>query len=1219
MEFSVALKLGQLVGRESVKKAIGDALSSGKKAFIIVGEGGIGKTQILEHLDEFIQERYKEDPELKKKVGKRKIIDVDIIDFYNVEIHSIKGLVSTILDLVAEKFKGMDDSLYRMISGMSDRVENGDISEYELPTKLEELFNKLAQSYYLVFKFDTMELLEYGEDAPEVIKACEIESGEPVPPLKCLKEHFPKFNYGFAIFAGRPTVRTIVDPKTGRTEERPNFIYEQLGEGFDDSIVKFNDKPYMELKGFSEEETKEYIKAVLRELPNLPDYEREEQNYKGLANEIENEILNSDEGFKKLYLLTGGRPIYIALTLDWFTRGFALAELAEKSVDEIQDDLERIKKKFEKSLVERVKDLGTPLSTIVRYASRFKKGFTLDMMIRLMNHEKEEYTEDEIKDALEEFKKLSFVKSPYVTPDKERRLFLHDEMYDLIDKYVWGGDYHDLSKQKEIARFISNEIYGNRQSGLIGEVYKKIERTNLFRDWLSLRRKAEALWTEKLFYELDADPMNGYYLYDKLDTVALSQRRGEWNDLLRSEIIRFMRKNSHRQDVKDALLDDKGRIKHEINLDCMIRWLRRFQLKGIKTREDIEHIADKIFENYGKEASYLWQIRFHALKGALLRRMGIYNADLRGKRNTDATTELEGALKIISKTQEIKDFVLGTRKSHNQKEVLKQLVSDLREMLSHITEPEEVLNLIHELKRYLDLISKLKNPSISESYRDYLQWMLSHYEALSTLHLGLINRALGENKKATQRYEKAREIFKKNNEPFSEARALNNQAYVEARMGKFQEANAHIYEALDIRKRIGDLDGYALSLVVQGFIEDRMGFYPAALKHAREAKHVVRSVYETKILPPYMYGILVEARAMRHLAQKYEEAGTKLSFEYLDDAEKALKELKNYENSLEPYYRWELYNELAQVFTRRARIMAHRDMLKSEDEVNKFIGYLDEADKFFKKAHEIAQEAQLTNQIMDNADDWSWVWIIKLESYQRIKDKIKESEEKLYEGALNKIDEGRKQLENNEVIPIRVRMNEEFDLPKYYEGFYWLGSLYYTRARLIEDHYGKIWKNDALQHVIQNLLRANVLYNLFTDQPIERASNAEILLLSKLESMDPVKARKSIEAAINDLKEHIAIAIKIKDKRLSKIEIRSLGEAGFMFDKERNFLMLKLSQPAENWDQVKFIDKNFLNRVKKTHEELPGQLPVFRSISTLYPKINFKELLSGNSEEVKNG
>ncbi|HDN73714.1 MAG TPA: tetratricopeptide repeat protein, partial [Archaeoglobus sp.] len=464
-------------------------------------------------------------------------------------------------------------------------------------------------------------------------------------------------------------------------------------------------------------------------------------------------------------------------------------------------------------------------------------------------------------------------------------------------------------------------------------------------------------------------------------------------------------------------------------------------------------------------------------------------------------------------------------------------------------------------------------------------------------------------------------LFEKNGEDFSVARAENNQAYVEARMGKYADAYSKIKKALELRQKIGDFDGYALSLTVQGFIEDRMGMYPAALQHAREAKAIIKSVFPTRIIRSYLYAGLVEARALRHSAQKRVETSD-VAFDYLDDAYDVLKEIMEHEDMLEPYYQWEVYNELGQVFSRRAGLMGRWELLKMKEDKEKFLNHLKEADKFFRRADEIANKARLINEIMDNCDDWSWVFITKLENYDAIKDLEKAEPSYYYRKAKETLEKGMKQIEINGVTLIRIREESPPPgSPRYYEGFYWLGSLYFTKAHLTMHYADKFdeqlkerLKDEKLKktEVIKYLLKANVLYDLFTDQPLERLSDARTWLIGELEEIGHTREVEEIlKEAIRYLKETFGTAVKVDKTKLSKYK-DELEKKGFLLDEERGFIFLRLSEPVEKWDeaaQLLGIFSGLLNKVKEAHTQLLKNLPVWREISAKFPRIDLIKLL----------
>ncbi len=1160
MEFSTALKLPKLIGRKRVTEALKNAIKNGQKALIIVGKGGIGKTHILENIGEFFENN-------RELISDKELVILDIVDFYHGGFHSVKGFVPYILDNIGKKIREKDVNLSDKLLKLSDRLESGDIPIDGLPGELDKIFDELSEKYYFVFRFDTMEVLEYGGDDPEVLEDCEVPPDLPVPPVKCLKETFSKLNYGFAIFAGRPTYRKYPKGK--------NLIYFNIADGYGDSIYREEDIPFIELTGFTEEETREYIEAVLEEIKRLPDYKEHKKEYEEIESKIRRELLDSTEGFKKLHLLTEGRPIYVALSLEWLARGMPIREISEKTVDEIQKELPEIRPKFEAALVEKIAELDEPLVTLIRFAARFRKGFTKDMMAKLLKAQGYELSDEELNRLLERFQKLSFVKSPHIP--HEKRYFLHDEMFDLVDKYVWKKHYQDkaLDKQKEISKFISENIYGDWKKGLIGEAYSAIgKEAQNFPKWLSLRRRAEQLLTEKLFYELNANPLAGYYLYDVLDTIALSQRRGEWDEFLRSELIRFVRINEEREDVKQHLMNNGG-MKKFVNKFSRLRWLRRFRVKQIKNRDEIVRIAWKIFDKFKGESEdvidHLWHARFHTLMGVLLREKGIYDEIHRKNNEPYAREQLNTALDWI----------------------------------------EKVKGKIEEKYREV-LTSQIKDPELW-----FYTWMSRHFEGLARLHLGLVHRALGDSDISWQLYQEAQEIFKLNEEDFSVARAMNNQAYIESRMGKYSDAYSKIQEAIRTRQNIGDFDGYTLSLVVRGIIEDRMGLHSHALKDVKFAKEIVKKVYPTRLVPSYIYGSLTQARALRHLAEKTPNVDA--AMDYLDRAMAVLRELEENVSIFEPFYQWEYYNEAGQVFTRKVRIAGAGKVLgKRELSIEKAKELLEIADYYFGKADAIAGDKKIIHEQIDNRDDWCWLSITKLENYDVLKPK--KSKKELYERALNTIIEGKSMAEytKDSIVLVRVDLDDPYKLaPRYYEMFYRLGSLYKTEA-YIKLHYGEMFDENLKEdekrriEVIKLLLKSNILFDLFTDEPVERATETRTWLSGELQEIEHArKVEHVLKEAIGYVKSTMATGIKA-DKRLIEDLKKKSPRPEFVFHENgvKNFVMLKLKYPAEYWDELSdVIDEELLKGLKHVHQVILKTLPVWSEITLAYPRIDIYKLI----------
>ncbi|PKO20232.1 MAG: hypothetical protein CVU38_21225, partial [Chloroflexi bacterium HGW-Chloroflexi-1] len=359
-----------------------------------------------------------------------------------------------------------------------------------------------------VLRFDTAERLEYERDSQEVLDDCEVTELD-APSWRWLLRRIGDLPNTTILIAARPT-------STGLLRQR-------LLDAHGDRVL------LLEIAGFTLGETEAYFQAT--------EFGRQ------VADE-------SVEMVEKIHLLAGGRPILIALALDWLARGMWDSRLYPVSVAELRtgktqaqaeeeagqhgeawQQWHKTRQQFEAVLVGQIRRLATPLDIAVCYAALCRKGCNAAILSRLMG-----IGEKETSGLVEELLELSFVKPP--RPGSHGLFFLHDEMYDLMEKYVWLVDWPDYHEQERLDEEIIS-WYSEQISALD-------ESIRAARDWWGknrLRREQQLLMTERLYYQFDADPRLGYREYSHLDEEAIARREHEWDTWLRNEALWF---TSHR-------------------------------------------------------------------------------------------------------------------------------------------------------------------------------------------------------------------------------------------------------------------------------------------------------------------------------------------------------------------------------------------------------------------------------------------------------------------------------------------------------------------------------------------------------------------------------------------------------------------------------------------------------------------------------------------------
>ena len=201
-------------------------------------------------------------------------------------------------------------------------------------------------------------------------------------------------------------INPAVEPFFSKTlphlkESQPGTIVVAAGRK---PLDHFCDRPgmlHLELAGLERDEIRNYFQKLL---PN-PRYP--------LTPEFIDRIVD----------LSGGRPILVALTVDWLNYGKKPEELEAEKPEE-----------FERAMIQRISELRKPEDQVILAMAHLKRRFNSGFLAYILEKSIEEA--DALINSLTRF---SFIKSHYDENDRKTLIscVLHDEMQRLIIKYVW--------------------------------------------------------------------------------------------------------------------------------------------------------------------------------------------------------------------------------------------------------------------------------------------------------------------------------------------------------------------------------------------------------------------------------------------------------------------------------------------------------------------------------------------------------------------------------------------------------------------------------------------------------------------------------------------------------------------------------------------------------------------------------------------------------------
>jgi len=922
MRESLSRRLPTLVGRDKELGLISEAVTGlGRPVLLIMGDPGIGKTRLLEEVERIVTAEVGEDEQKEMDV-----LCPGLLDFYDTAMHSEIAIEDAIVKDLMER--GVEDVFQEFRTKLVECRE-GRISEDQLWEVFKGGYEEACRNKRVVLRFDTAELLEYERDDQEVLDDCEVKGLE-APTLGWLAEKAPQLQNTAIIIASRPD----------------EHLSKRLEGAYGENLQS------VKLEGLTLEETKEYF--------------REASDFGGQI------LKSSPETVEKVWFLSGGRPIFVSLALDWLRRdrlrgiwdeGFYPVDVAELKEMRKQDSEEwkEAKHRFEIALIQKIREWDTPVDKAIYYAARARKGCDAEILARMMD-----IPVQEAEELVPELLELSFVKRPYRSPRwRKERFFLHDEMYDLVEEHVWQAFWPDYLEQERIAGDIIS--YYDEE---IQQVKEEIEGAEAERERSDLQHQRHILLTERLYYQFDLAPRQGLTEYDRLDTQACSERALEWDNLLRIEALRFARQRIERAKYGGwvTVQDEKPKIADSVNMNCRARWVYRFVAR-LEYEKAIK-ITNKLLKKYPK-ADELWQARLLVSRAAVEERLG---------RLDETESDIEEALRMLDK-----------------------LTPD-----------------------------------------GFDKWVVDYWKATAHIYEGLMARALGELKRASEANFEAASLYRGIGYQSGEARALNNRTYVLARQGKLKEALEDCEKALRLRQQTGDDYGIALGLNTRGILKKRERNFLGASTDSTKALNVFQRRRDE-------VGI---ALASINLGWAYRRRGlsdtrrTTAGIErYFELSEKFLAQAREKEDKLEPYYQLEIHNELGCTYKDWADFLTKR-----EAEKTRYYELVEKANEEFKSADNIATRMELVLEKADNLEDWAWVFHLRYAYRDQMEEKNPEA---LLQEAKDKLNKAEEALED---FKGKVEPGLE-------EAYLILGKVCYQRARLLTK-FSTEWEETARNYAL---------------------------------------------------------------------------------------------------------------------------------------------------------
>lgn len=470
------------------------------RVFYITSEGGEGKTILLRQVGMALGSEDGMVPSSRWS---------GILDLYHSDVNTNSGLeahLSRALETEEKEFEPYREQRDTFLIRRAAGLVGPELEEER--ARVAEVFaacvNAVTEKRRVVIALDTTERIQYEVDA--VQERCHLEA-ETTTVRAWLLVQLLLWKNCVLLLVGRPEA----DPYLGQALE------DTLGEH---AQVRYAPRT---LGGFSEDEARAYFEEREKEV---------------------SEVGQIDPDFRHLlWEVTGGSPIRLELAVEVIQRGLGFDKFQEKVE---QGPLEVAREEIDRLLVQSV--MGDPddaLGRVLRYLTVARRG--LDR--QLLHHLAGEWGLEECQRYLGAVAERGFVKR---RPNDDR-LFLHDEMYLLCDRYLLQADEVQRLSQRIVAWY--------------EERIRAATETDTWQD----------LQVDSLLYRLRANPRQGYHWYARQAEFAIRSAQAGLDMQLRSEVLAFLRSKNP---IDRRLVGDTPGLMEEFNCDSAARWVKRLMVRG---------------------------------------------------------------------------------------------------------------------------------------------------------------------------------------------------------------------------------------------------------------------------------------------------------------------------------------------------------------------------------------------------------------------------------------------------------------------------------------------------------------------------------------------------------------------------------------------------------------------------------------------------------------
>ncbi len=159
--------------------------------------------------------------------------------------------------------------------------------------------------------------------------------------------------------------------------------------------------------------------------------------------------------YEKLFFLTAGNPILIAIAGEWLVRHIALPPEIDLPISALhaldQPTLKAYRQRFEFALIDKVRTLRQPIDWAVLYLAYLNRRYDPEILRLVLKIDDPE----ELESLTTELRKLVFVRKSMLSDNG----LLHDEVQRLIRDYAWPIVDPDGKIREDLAKQVVQDYY----------------------------------------------------------------------------------------------------------------------------------------------------------------------------------------------------------------------------------------------------------------------------------------------------------------------------------------------------------------------------------------------------------------------------------------------------------------------------------------------------------------------------------------------------------------------------------------------------------------------------------------------------------------------------------------------------------------------------------------------------------------------------------------